>query len=257
MPKPVLESGPPIQPPSRFDRRTLFIALQGSLLCYLAHPPIGWGWLAWVGPMPWCLLARISQLNGRRPYGAIWLAGAVYWLLTIQWIRLPHWANIFGLFFLAGYLGAYLPVFVGLTRVAVHRLRVPLWLAAPIAWTGLEWIRARLLTGFLMGSLAHTQVNYPQIIQIADVFGEYGVTFLIMMVAAAIAAALPQRWIDAASDASEPGASIPRSWQPVLPLVPAAVALIAAIAYGHWRIDRLDQQGRDAREVKVALIQSD
>jgi apolipoprotein N-acyltransferase len=257
MPKPSGDAAAAEMPSSRFDRPTLAVALAGSVLCYLAHPPVGWSLLAWIGPALWCLLARAPKLRGRRPYAAIWLAGAAYWLFTIQWIRLPHWANIFGLFFLAAYLGAYLPVFVGLTRVAVHRLRAPLWLAAPIAWTGLEWVRARLLTGFLMGSLAHTQVKLPRVIQIADVFGEYGVTFLIVMVAAAIAAALPYRWIVFLTSAGEPGGLSPRSWRPARSLLPATVAVAATLAYGHWRIDRLEEGRKDAREVTVALIQSD
>ncbi len=34
---------------------------------------------------------------------------------------------------------------------------MPLWLAAPVVWTGLELARAHVMTGFMMGSLAHTQ----------------------------------------------------------------------------------------------------
>jgi apolipoprotein N-acyltransferase len=220
-----------IDAPATADRRrTLALGLLGSLLCYLAHPPAGWSWLAWVGPVPWLLLIRDPALAGRRPYRALWLAGAAFWLAAVQWIRLPHWANIFGLFLLAAYLGAYLPVFVALSRVAVHRAGAPLWLAAPVVWTGLEWLRARLLTGFLMASLAHTQSERLYIIQIADAFGEYGVTFLIILVAACIADA----W---ARFSSEPGRPRPRrALRAALRLLPAAVALIAAISYGHMRL---------------------
>jgi apolipoprotein N-acyltransferase len=241
------------------SRQTLALGLLGALLCYLAHPPVGWSLLAWVGPTPWLLLARLPRLPGRRPYLMLWLSGIAFWLAAIQWIRLPYWANIFGLFLLAGYLGAYLPLFVGLTRVAVHRLNVPLWIAAPVAWTGLEWLRARLLTGFLMASLAHTQVGRPRIIQIADVFGEYGMTFLIVLVAAAIAAALPLSWFAMSSD-SEPGRERPRRIK-LRPLLPAALALVAAIAYGECRL----RQGAAAAKTQaaadagptIALIQSD
>jgi apolipoprotein N-acyltransferase len=72
------------------------------------------------------------------------------------------------------------------SRVAVHGLKVPLWLAAPVVWTGLELARAHLLTGFLMASIAHTQVNWPPLIQISDLVGEYGVDFVIVLVAACI-----------------------------------------------------------------------
>jgi apolipoprotein N-acyltransferase len=271
--------------PSAWRSRTLALGLAGSLLCYLAHPPVGWSLLAWIGPTPWLLLARLERLPGRRPYRALWLAGAAYWLASIQWIRLPHWGNHFALFLLAGYLGVYLPAFVGLTRVAVHRLRVPLWIAGPVAWTGLEWVRSRLLTGFLMASLAHTQIEHPTLLQIADVLGEYGVTFLIMLVAACIAEAITPRvaaLLAAPGSARGPaftdkgdrspeddprpeagaenGAAPPNAgtgaWSAAKALGPAVVALAATIAYGRHRLAEGDRNLEKAPHVTVALIQS-
>lgn len=244
----------------RPDRRTLVVGLLGSLLFYLAQPPVSWGLLAWIAPTPWLMLARLPQLTGRRPYRALWLASMAFWLVAFQWLRLPHWANYLLLLSLAAYVSVYLPVFVGLTRVAVHRCSVPLWLAAPIVWTGLEWLRARLLTGFLMASLAHTQVRFTAVIQIADVFGEYGVTFLVILVAASIAAALPLRWID---PHAPPNESPPRPWFRQIRfahLLPAVIALAAAYAYGHYRLTDLAIQAsnkRPASSPRVALIQSD
>src|SRR5690606_438691 len=110
--------------------------------------------------------------------------------LAVHWIRLPHPLNHLAWVVLTGYLGMYLPVFVVLARVGVHRWRIPLAIAAPVVWTGLDWFRAHFLTGFLMASLAHTQYRVPTTIQIADVVGEYGVTFLVVFVAACIASAL-------------------------------------------------------------------
>jgi apolipoprotein N-acyltransferase len=242
---------PPAAPAAAPSRRTLALGLLGSLLCYLAHPPAGIGWLAWIGPTPWLMLARAPQLPGRKPYLALWLAGFVFWLAAVQWIRLPYWANIFLLVPMAAYLGAYLPVFVGLARVGVHRFRLPVWIAGPIVWTGLEWLRARLLTGFLMASLAHTQVESPRIIQIADLAGEYGVTFLIVLVAGAIAAALPRGWVRNLPDDKLDSLDGRFAWSPLLG---AAVAVIAAIAYGSWRLAAADADFRPGP--RVAIIQS-
>src|SRR5690606_41899611 len=46
---------------------------------------------------------------------------------------------------LAIYVACYFPVFVLLSRIAVHQFRVPLPVAAPVVWVGLEYIRAYLL----------------------------------------------------------------------------------------------------------------
>mgnify|MGYP007000183003 len=85
----------------------------------------------------------------------------------------------------------YLPLFVGVSRVAVHRFKVPLVIVAPIMWTGVEFFRGHMVTGFLMAALAHTQHGWLAIIQCSDLCGAYGVSFLIMSVAAAIAMVIP------------------------------------------------------------------
>jgi apolipoprotein N-acyltransferase len=127
------------------------IALIGSLLLWTALPPLSLGWLGWIAPVPWLLLVKRPALPGRRPYLALYLAGFAFWLMSIYWLILPlpkyTWM---GWLALSAYLGLYLPVFVGLSRIAVHRVGAPVWLAAPIVWTGLELARAHVMTGFLM-----------------------------------------------------------------------------------------------------------
>lgn len=217
---------------------TLVPALVGSVLCWQAFPPVGWSLLAWIGPVPWLLLIAQEKLPGRRPYRALWLGGIVFWLLTVHWIRLPHPLNYFAWIALTAYLGLYLPVFVALSRVGVVRWRLPLVLVEPVVWTGLEWFRGHLLTGFLMGSLAHTQVGLLPVIQIADLAGEYAVTFLIVLVAASITQTLCTL----------------NSRRAVLHLLPAAAALAVTLLYGHSRISELQQQ-EPRPGPRIALIQ--
>ncbi len=225
----------------------LSMALGGSLLMWLCQPPVGWSGLAWLAPVPWLLLVRWHELNSRRPYRAIWLAATVHWLLTIHWIRLPHPANYAAWIVLATVMGAYLPLFVALARVGVHRLHLPLWIVAPVAWTGVEWLRAHLLTGFFMGSLAHTQVAWPWVIQIADIFGEYGVTFLIVLVASCITqVSLP--W-------SRSNTGKPWHWRSLLSLLPGGFALAAALVYGHSRSIDVALAQKSPANYRIALIQ--
>ena len=203
-------------------------AIASSLLCWLAFPPVGWGFLSWVAPIGWLTLICRKTLPGRHPYRTVWVAGTFFWLLAVHWIRLPHPMNTLAWGVLASYLGIYLPLFVGLSRVGFHSLRLPLWLVAPSVWTGLELVRAHLIGGFLMGSLAHTQINYPWVIQIADLVGEYGVTFLILLVASCLTAVV-------FSDKT--------GRKRGLPLLPACLAIAATLAYGCAKTEtRLTQQ---------------
>ena len=146
-------------------------------------------WLAVIALVLWA-----ARRWAAHPYRTLWLVGMFFWLADLHWLRLPYWAIGFGWLALGIYFGCYLPVFIGLSRVGVHRLRLPLILVAPAVWTGLELAQAHLLSGMTMGCLEHTQYRWTSLIQISDVTGSYGVTFLMMFVAACLCAFFPSFW---------------------------------------------------------------
>ncbi|MGD9722961.1 MAG: apolipoprotein N-acyltransferase [Pirellulales bacterium] len=220
---------------ARWWQSTWALAAAGNVLLWAALPPVGFAPLAWIAPVPWILLVRRNTLAGRRPYGVIWFTSFLCWLAVLHWVTLPHWATSIGWVALCFYLGCYLPVFVGLCRVAVHRLHLSPIVAAPVVWTGLEYARAHLLSGFTMATLATTQYRWPLVLQTSDIFGCYGVSFLMMLVAAGIAQMLP--WGERRA-----------SWWPAVPVV---AALAAALSYGQWRLN--EQATRPGP--KIALIQ--
>lgn len=217
---------------------TFGLALVGAVIYWAALPPLDLWPLGWAAPLPWLVLILRPELCGRRPYRSLWLVGFLFWLAAIHWLRLPHPATILGWIALSAYLGVYLPLFIGLSRVAVHRLRVPLIVAAPVVWTGLELARAHVITGFSMGALGHTQYRWLSLIQISDLGGAYAVDFLLVLVAAALAGLI------------FPGGQRRVVW----PLVPAALVLLAALGYGLLRLE----QGKSTSAgpvTRVALIQ--
>jgi apolipoprotein N-acyltransferase len=220
---------------------TLTLAALGAVLYWAALPPLGLWPLAWVAPVPWIVLIRRGDLPGR-PYLAWltwWLVGFCFWLAALQWLRLSHPAAYLGWFVLSAYLACYLVAFVALSRIAVHRLKIPLILAVPVVWAGVELARNSIWDGFAMASLSHTQYRQTGLIQISDLAGEYAVGFLILFVAACVARMLPSR--------DRPRAAI---W----PLVPAAALLAAALFYGHLRLSvEPDQPAGPA--TRIALIQ--
>jgi apolipoprotein N-acyltransferase len=203
-----------------FWQSTLGLGLLGGLLVYLALPPFSLWPLVWVAPAPWLLLIRQTELSGHRPYRTLWLVGFLFWLAAIHWLRLPHWTTYFGWLALSFYLAFYVPVFIGLSRVAVQRLRISIIVAAPAVWAGLELARGHLLSGFTMGALSHTQIRWPAVIQIADVIGDYGVSGLVILVAACVARMIPWRGQKLA----------------LWPVVPLAAVLAGMVGYGHWRM---------------------
>ncbi len=209
------------------------------------RPPLPGPWylslahLAWLAPACWVLLIRHEKLPGRRPYLALWLVGLAFWLAALYWLTFPYWATFFGWLALALYLAFYLPVFVGLSRVAVHRLHVPTIVAAPVVWTGLELARGHLVTGFTMASLGHTQYRWLELIQISDLAGAYGVGFVVMFVGACLGQMLPLEG---------------RRWS-LWPLLPAAAMLASVLAYGQWRLAASPAERADSPVSRIALVQ--
>ncbi len=159
-------------------------------LLWASFTPLEWGPLAWVALVPLILLIRLEERT-RRMYVAVYGGGFAFVLVTLQWMRLgdPSMYLAWGL--MALYWGMYFPAFVALSRVAVHRLAVPLTLAVPVVWVGLEYIRAHLMTGFAWYFLGHTQYRWVEMIQISDLVGAYGVSFVVAMTSASLAGLLP------------------------------------------------------------------
>lgn len=183
-PTPAEATDAPAPPP------VLRIGVIGAIGLWLAQPPLACHALAWIAPAAWLWLADHPAAYERRHYVRFWLSGALYWLLAVHWVRLPHPLTPIGWPILALYLGGYSLATFGLIRLAKRLWRVPLWLAAPVAWTGMELLQARLFTGFLMGAVSHTQSGQPWVRSLAAWVGAYGVTFAVVLVAALLASAL-------------------------------------------------------------------
>ena len=241
------------------------LSAAGSVLLWAALPPWGLWPLAFLAPIAWVLLVRRLELAAdqpqsqrtqsdaahaprwsrplrrlsrllRRPYGQVWCGGFLFWLLALYWLTLPHWATCFGWVALSFYLAFYLPLFVGLSRVMVHRWRVSVIIAAPVVWTGLELVRAHFLGGFTMASLGHAPYRWLALIQVSDLAGGYAVSFVVMFAAACLARMLPL-------------AGQTRTWWPLAPL---ALVLGVVLAYGYTRLSTAEPSGRSA---KIAVVQ--
>lgn len=214
---------------------TFGLATVGAVLYWSALPVLDFWPLAWIAPVCWVLLVRRESLEGRRPYRTLWLVGFGFWLAAVHWLRYPCLGTAVGWLALSAYLGVYLPLLIGLSRVAVHRLRVPVMLAFPVVWVGLELARAHVLTGFTMGALSHTQYRWITLIQVSDLAGAFAVDFVLVSVAACL------------------GRMVPFDGQPrvLWPLMPAVVAVAATLGYGAARMT-VDPGKPEAR---IALIQ--
>ncbi len=147
----------------------------------VSFPDTDWNFLAWV-----CLVPFYTAIDGKgwkETFRIGYVGGiAFYWSLF-------YWLNnvtVAGFLVLTLYLSLYFPMFgIGVNWVK-RRGRMPPWLFAPFFWAALEYLRTYLFTGLPWGVLGATQHRFVPLIQVSSITGVYGVSFLIVLVNAAV-----------------------------------------------------------------------
>ena len=224
-------------------------AIVSLTLLWFSFPPVGLFWLAWFAPVPLIWLVQDESLTGRRPYQQLFFAGLLYWLATFYFIPIPHPALWLAWIVVSIYMALYTPLFVGISRILIHRFGMPILLAVSIVWTGIEWIRCNFATGMAMVCLSHSQYEMPILIQLADLFGAYTLTFAMILFAAGVATGA--RMIGKKRQPSERVSLA----QGVVAIAFSFVALAAVLGYGRYRLTEPIELKNDS-SLKVGLIQS-
>lgn len=170
------------------------LALASAVLLWSSFTPLDFGPLAWIALVPVLCLVRPAE-SPKWLYRSLYLVGFLYWLATLQWMRLGDPTMYLALLALAAYLACYWPIWIWLCRVTVHRLSIPLIIAAPVYFVGLEFLRAYMFTGFSWYYLGHTQYRWVDVIQIADLVGVYGISFIVVLANVALAQLIPVNWL--------------------------------------------------------------
>ena len=173
--------------------RILPVVLPTVILLGMSFPGPDLPLLAWVALVPWLLLVGSGPATSGGPGIAIssWLIGIIFFTVKLSWLG---YATNIGWLLLSSYLSIYYLLF-GIACSYLHRNSgLPLALLAPFLWVSLEYLRGFLMTGFPWFYLGHTQYSYLSIIQIADITGAYGVSFIIVAVNACFAQGLLRWW---------------------------------------------------------------
>jgi apolipoprotein N-acyltransferase len=247
-PQPFALASSPPRPP--INRRVFLLALTNAVLLWLCYFPVACGWLVWIALVPLLALIR-SSARPRQIYFSAWLGSLTFYLAALQWLRVADPRMYATWIALVVYCSMFFLLTVYLIRFLDRRTSLPLVLTVPIAWTAVEYLRSLLLGGFAWYYLSHTQHSCLPLIQVADLTGAYGVSFLIAAVNALLFEIVWGRdsirsWL-AGSDAA------PCCGRNVLLVQGLAVlaALIGTTIYGFWRLG----QDRLTPGPRIALIQ--
>ncbi len=160
-------------------------------------------------------------------------------------------------------------------RAATRRGGLPLWLAAPIAWTAVEWARNRGLGGFSFAGLSHSLYDFPQFIQIAEPLGEYGVGAAIVaigtLLGTAVSKAVSIKSGNYVNEAVSENGAKRRKFAGAkfagakfagvaIPFFGAIAIFTVVVGFGVWRLEFFDAAERSALAsgavpCRVALLQ--
>ncbi len=165
--------------------RNLLAALSGFMLT-ASFPPGSLFWMPWVAFIP-----LFMALDGARPKEALklgFLAGLAHYLTLIYWIVpvLNHYGNL-NLFLSIGpflllcfYLSLFIAFFSWAYAKILYGMHFP-WFHTASFWVAIEYLRAHLLTGFPWCLLGYSQYKHINLIQLSDITGVYGISFLIVL----------------------------------------------------------------------------
>jgi len=161
--------------------KRLLLSLLSAILLILSFPRFNIEIFAWFGFLP--LFFALRNKSKLQAFILAYITGVIFWFGIIYWlihVTLP------GTVLLVLYLALYF-AFFGL--IVSRRSVLCTWysvLFIPSLWVVLEYLRSHLLTGFPWALLGYSQyLNLPAI-QIADITGAWGVSFLVMMANVAI-----------------------------------------------------------------------
>lgn len=206
-------------------RDLLLSVLSGGLL-FLAFPPFELVPLAWVAFVP---LFFVIKSNGPKAICLYsWISGLVFFGCLLYW--LPN-VTVPGAIILVLILSGFFVLF-GMVTGYVMKYSMNLFILS-FVWVVLEYIRAHLLTGFPWGMLGYTQYRNLNLIQIADISGVYGVSFIVITFNVAFFTFLA------------------RYKKRISYLVIALLFVVVATSYGIYRIENFVIRG----DLNVSVVQ--
>lgn len=200
---------------------------------------------AWIAFVP--LLLSMGQVTPRRAFLWGWLCGLVanvggfYWTTNLL-IRFGHmhWAPSLALFLLmAAYQGLHFGAFAYLMRrIQDRRPAIPMTLLAPVSMTAMEFVMPFVFPWYL----GITQAWVVPVIQVAELTGPLGVTFLLVMVSGMA--------VDLAR------ARIERRALPWRHLAAGAGLVAAVLVFGGIRMAQVSDRWQEAPKIKVGVVQA-
>ncbi len=165
----------------------ILAAILSGLLLAAAFPKWNQTYLLFFAliPLYWALQGK----SLKAAFGLGLVSGLAYYLALLYWI--VYVTHVFGhlslplslvvLLLLAGYLSLYRALWaLGLNWGAAQGLSLLWW--GPVLWVALELGQTYIITGFPWELLGNGLFPHPLLLQVADLTGVYGLSFLVVLI---------------------------------------------------------------------------
>lgn len=243
-----------------FWKKEYCLSIFSGLLLTVLFPPFHLSLLAPIALAPLILAQWHASWKNAAKYGFV--AGVTFFVTLLWWLgptigrygELPTWASYPAFFLLVCYLASYLAVWSALSvwflskRSITHKNKWQNAFVLAAIWTVLEWLRGYLLSGFPWGALAYSLADYPLLIQSADIWGHYGVCFLIVSLNVFIC----MSWLTLKDGWSEKCCAKDFAVNGVIVIC----IVVFVIIYGKVRIQNLETvNGESSKAINVFLFQ--
>ena len=244
-------------PPLKFSlKKTLlpskkvFLACLSGILLTASFPPLEFSFLAWFALVP--LLISLDNESSSGAFKLGFISGTVHYLSLIYWIVivLGRYGNLniflssFPCFLLCLYLALFIALFSLL--IALFRGTPLLALWAGFFWVGFEYFRTEYLIEFPWCLLGYTQYEHLSLIQISDILGVYGLSFLIVLVNGLIYHLLFQLQN---KNKKERNGSL--RWEILL----TSLLVIGTLIYGRYRLSERPAENVSHKTIKAVIVQ--
>jgi apolipoprotein N-acyltransferase len=227
-------------------KKDFALSLASGILLILSFPNFDLEFLAWFALVP--LFYSIEGKGLSHGFklgfltGLISFLGIVYWIIVAvhSYGNVPLILSGLILLLLAVYLGLFIGAFTFLSRLIQIRLGLQTILFTPLLWVALEFLRSFLLTGFPWANLGYSQYLNLPFIQMAEITGAYGLSFVIVLVNATLFCVL-RHWSKRTFPFKEAALTV--------------VVLLGFLIYGYLKISIVDRQIIQNPPLSVGLVQ--
>ena len=227
-------------------KRDFLLSLLSGILLIFSFPRFDLEFLAWFALVPLFYIIEGKRLFDSFVLGCstgfISFLGILYWIIVAvhTYGNVPLIPSGLILLLLVVFLSLFIGAFTFLTRLIQIRSGLQTIFFTPLLWVTLEYLRSFLLTGFPWANLGHSQYLNLPFIQMADITGVYGLSFVILLVNATLFWVLHQ-W--------------PKRSFPFREVTLTALILLGFLIYGYGKMRTIDRQVLRQPILKVGLIQ--